>query len=419
MDAYCDMSIRGLPISLLFTWDFAQNGSRKRWYCRRLSLAVTAVFHTFGFFLFGLCLPALTLALDVGAMLDERYAPYADWAAQLDLATLAPAPPAASWWRSPEAVRAARGDSALPLSGLHLALDPGHIGGEWAEVEGRHFQLNVDDLPVREGELVLEVARLVKAALVELGAEVSLLRESSRPVNPRLPEAYFFEAAQLVPSPEILSWTAFLDYGNALRREMNRMSVVSGDLIERARMTNEVIRPDALISLHINAAPWPLGREGQVEYRLVDSNHSHVLIFGCLSDAELSNHRQRQQLALKLTNGSAAVERELGQALGCSIGQLTQLPPSLYAGKNATRLPGCTPYLWARNLLLLRYVECPTVLLEPYIANSVATYARLQQALRRRLANAAPKGDDILLEYADAVVSGILAVYGPSAIEAW
>jgi len=373
-----------------------------------------AVFYTFGFFLLSLCLPALALALDFRAMLDERYAPYADWADRIDLAVLAPAPPTAIWWRSPDAIRAARDESALPLSGLHLALDPGHIGGDWAEVEGRHFRIKADDLPVREGELVLEVARLVKAVLVELGAEVSLLRESSTPVNPRPPEAYFSQAAQRVPPPEVLSWAAFLDYGSALRREMNRMSVVSGDLIERARMTNEVIRPDALISLHINAAPWPLGQAGQVDYKLVDSNHSHVLIFGCLSDAELSHQQQRQQLEVKLTNGSAAIERELGQALGGLIGQLTQLPPSLYAGKNATRLQGCTPYLWARNLLLLRYVECPTVLLEPYIANSVATYPRLQQALQRRLANEAPADDDILLEYVNAVVAGILAVYGPS-----
>lgn len=367
----------------------------------------------FRVFFISLCLPLLALGLDYSSELDKRYAPYVDWAAQLEVRDLEVASAVETWWRSPEVIRAARRDSELPLSGLHLALDPGHIGGVWAEVEGRHFKINPVDLPVREGELVLEVAGIVKDALVKMGADVTLVRERNVPVNPRSPEAYFSEAAQRVPIPEIVSWASFLEYGAALRRVMKHMSVVSGELIERARIVNEVIQPDALISLHINAAPWPVGKDGQVKYELVDSNHSHVLIFGCLSDAEWSNRRQREQLVIKLTNGSAMIERELGQALGVSIGQFTQLPASFYSGRNAIRLEGCSPYLWARNLLLLRYVQCPTVLLEPYIANCRITYPRIQQALRNRQANRPLSDDDILLEYASAVVQAIVAVYGP------
>jgi hypothetical protein len=55
--------------------------------------------------------------------------------------------------------------------------------------------------------------------------------------------------------------------------------------------------------------------------------------------------------------------------------------------------------------------ECPTVLLEPYIVNSEAVYPRLQSALADWAAGNAPAKDDILVEYANAVVAGVLKCY--------
>lgn len=366
-------------------------------------------------FFFFLGLPLYALATDYAWELDQRYAPYADWEALPGIGLIeaaADSSEAEAWWRRPETIRRSRSESDPPLSGLHLALDPGHIGGEWASIEGRDFRISPDDHPIREGELALEVARIVQTELVKRGAVISLLREKNRPLNPKPPAAYYASAAERVAAPAEVSWASLFDYGLALRAEMNHMAVIAGELAERARIVNAAVRPDALISLHINAAPWPVDEEGHVQYTLVNSNHSHVLIFGCLSDAELSRPLQREQLIQKLTNGSGPVERELGEALGSSIGAFSGLPPSFYSGGNAVRLDDHTPYLWARNLMLLRYVECPTVLLEPYIANSRGTYRRLQEALENRKAGRGPAEDDILIEYANAVVRGVLAVYG-------
>lgn len=366
----------------------------------------------FGVILFTLSLPLSAQAFDYANELDQRYAPYVDWSVQIDPDRFQTTR-IEQWWRSPEMIRNLGEEPELPLSGLHLALDPGHIGGEWAEIEGRNFKISPEDFPVREGELVLEVARLVQAELVRMGAKVSLLRDGIFPLNPKSPEAYFSVASGRIDPPDEVSWGALVDYSLELRRVMNRMSTVSGELLERARLVNEKIKPDALISLHINAAPWPLDEDGGKKIALVDSNHTHVLIFGCLSEAELSVSLQKKQMIVKMINGSAGIERELGQALGVSLGEATGLPPSKYSGRNAVRLEGCTPYLWARNLLLLRYVQCPVVLLEPYIANSRVTYPRIQAALKTRHGGEAPAEDDILLEYAAAVVEGLLAVYGP------
>lgn len=371
---------------------------------------VFTVLNRFGVILFTLSLPLVAQAFDYSGDLIQRYTPYVGWSAQSDWGRFETGE-VERWWRSPKEIRNIAEEPGLPLSGLHLALDPGHIGGEWAEIEGRNFKINSEDFPVREGELVLEVARLVQIELVRMGAKVSLLRNGNFPLNPRSPEAYFSVASERIGPPEEVSWAALFDYGLELRSSMNRMSAVSGELLERARLVNEEIKPDLLISLHINAAPWPLDEDGREKLALVDSNHTHVLIFGCLSEAELSVPLQKKQLIVKMINGSAGIERELGQALGLSLGEATGLPPSKYSGRNAVQLDGCTPYLWARNLMLLRSVQCPVVLLEPYIANSRWTYPRIQAALKTRHDGQVPAEDDILLEYAAGVVEGLLSVY--------
>ena len=352
------------------------------------------------------CLFAQAVSEQIAHQLSTRYTPYVDGASLRDVDSLA-GQEAEAWWATPEVIRAARGEDALPLSGLHLALDPGHIGGIWAEWEGRHFRVSEADFWVREGELVLEVAQRVRTRLVALGAEVSLLRESNEPVNPKRPADYWTLAASQIEAPATRTLSAQLDYALAVRKRAVKMAIVTEELVERARCVNEVIRPDALLSLHINAAPWP--KEAQ---HLVHSDHAHVLIFGCLSAQELASPRQQAQLAKKLTNGSGPIEVELGTALGHALAEATDLPASDYEGLNAIRIDPEVPELWARNLLLLRLVDCPTVLLEPYIANSKNSYARIQKALAARAVYAPLPEDDILIEYADAVVDGVRRVYG-------
>ncbi|HAV12132.1 MAG TPA: hypothetical protein DCX06_01370, partial [Opitutae bacterium] len=306
-----------------------------------------------------------------------------------------------------------------PLTGLHIALDPGHVGGRWAKYEGRDFVIEDSDYRVREGELVLEVAQRVRSQLLELGAEVTLLREGAEPINPKPPLAYLELAARQIARPKELNFETLLDYGYALRDRSIHLSVVTGEIAERARVVNEVIQPDAFISLHINAAPWPLGDAkpgeqamalGRVK-RLVKSNHVHVLVFGCMSRRELSSPRQQEQFVKKFLNGSAAMEHRLGRSLGEALIEASGLNASSYEGENAIRMDVEAPVMWARNLMLLRTVECPTVLLEPYVANSEAVYSRIQSALHARATGAKLPDNDILLEYTDAVVSGVRAVY--------
>ena len=327
------------------------------------------------------------------------------------------------WWSTPEEIRSSCPDAVflairkpnvahkstslnLPLIGLRLALDPGHIGGMWADWEERCFRMCVKDYWMREGELVLEVALRVRTKLKAFGAEVFLLRDSTYPQNSRSVVDYFLLSAEECVATAIASIYEQNDSSLFTHDRSLRNAFVVEEIIERARVVNDVIRPDALISLHINAAPWPKG-----EQHLVEENHSHVLIFGCLSAAELAMPGQKDRLFTKLTNGSGQIEIKLATALGRSLAEATGLPASEYEGENAIRVNADVPEVWARNLMLLRLVDCPTVMLEPYIANSINSYARLQKALAIRAENLPISRDDILVEYTNAVVDGVMSAY--------
>jgi N-acetylmuramoyl-L-alanine amidase len=79
--------------------------------------------------------------------------------------------PVPRWWTASSALPAHAG--AGPLTGLHIAIDPGHLGGTWAQMEERWFKIH-DAPPVQEGDMTLRVARLLAPRLESLGAKVSL-----------------------------------------------------------------------------------------------------------------------------------------------------------------------------------------------------------------------------------------------------
>ena len=351
------------------------------------------------------CMATGSLA-GAGEELVARYTPYAAWPFEAGRFAETETP-ADRYWRPAAEIRAGRPADAPPLSGLRLALDPGHLGGAWADAEGREFRMAEADFWVREGELALLVAREARDRLEALGAEVWLLRDGPEPVNPRRPVDYVAEIARETPvSGSGLAELA--DYALDVRDRVVHEAVVVDELRARVRRVNRGIRPDALVSLHINAAPWPEPR------RLVSANHTHVLIYGCLTRSELESPKQRERLAAKVLNGSGPEERALAGHLARALADALELPPSEYSGTNAVRLDGASRYVWARNLLILRGAECPAVLLEPFVANSESGYARIQRALAARHAGRPPAEDDVLGAYAEAIVGGVLGHFGPA-----
>lgn len=341
--------------------------------------------------------------------LEARYLPYAKHRIEAITSAIEKFEPGERYWRTADELTLERSDSAeLPLAGLKLVLDPGHIGGQWAETEERHFRMAPEDFWVREGELVLEVAQRAQSKLEELGAVVALTRNDFETINPKPPQAYLETAMRQVPAPDVFDIEGLYQYYTKVSHRSKRLAVVTGDIAARARLINESLQPDAVISIHINAAAWP----NAMKQELAESNHLHVLIFGCLSETELDAPGQLEAMMEKVMNGSGAMEALLGQAMASRLMEATQLPAAEYSDTNAVLVEESGGYLWARNLMLLRLVKCPIVLLEPYVANGLVVYSRIQAALAARAVGQLAE-DDILVEYADAIVAGVAQAYSP------
>ncbi len=280
------------------------------------------------------------------------------------------------------------------LKGLHIALDPGHIGGEWARMEHRWFQMG-EDPPVVEGELVLKVAERLKVELEVRGARVTLLREGSTPVTPARPEDFRMEAETWVAEsdPDLEAGTE--TWREQVRARQNLLFYRVAEIRARAEVINDEIRPDLVLALHINAEAWP---EGDTKV-LVSDSHFHVLLNGAYMESELALDDLRFALLRKLFSRELEVERLWAEPVVEAFVEVTELPPYTYNGTNAIAI-GESGYLYGRNLLANRLYECPVLFLEPFVANSETDYARIQATLR---------GEGGLLDdYVRSVVEGLV-----------
>jgi len=293
------------------------------------------------------------------------------------------------YWRSLAELPAAPPER--PLEGLRIAIDPGHIGGRWAGMEERRFQLPGSQ-PVQEGDMTLAVARLLKPRLEALGASVSLVREETEPVTGSRPESLREEAAGAGGGGDIAKLAERLFYRTA-------------EIRARARRVNEILRPDLVLCLHFNADAW-----GDPDApKLVPANHFHMILNGGYTDAELALADQRHDLLLKLLQGVHDEEKALSASIAAAFVEQTAMTPYLYdpTAKNARNIDG-NPYLWARNLLANRLYQCPVAYFEPYVMNSREDHERIQAGDYEGLREVAGKPrPSIFREYADAAVLGL------------
>jgi len=256
-----------------------------------------------------------------------------------------------------------------------ICLDPGHIGGDWARLEERWFQIG-RDLPVEEAALNLTVARLLKSRLETAGLTVSLTKDNFQPVTDLRP-ADFAAPVQFYRHAEIAA---------------------------RARKINDQLKPDLTLCLHFNAAPWDASQ------RLVADNRLLVLIHGNYLPSELTDDTQKLCLLTKLLEGTHTRELSVAEALASALAKATGLPPVAYpAGSEAIRV-GSNPCVYARNLAANRLIHGPVVYLEPYYMNNRLVYQRLQLGdYNGEKEIAGRRYQSIFREYADAVANGLLA----------
>ena len=299
-----------------------------------------------------------------------------------------------------------------PLAGVTIALDPGHLGGRWAKMEERWFQLG-DGKPVAEGDMALITARLLAQRLEAAGATLVWVRDRAEPVTPERPRSLRSIARAELERQGVTHPRERYDGANdpektatvAWQSELLFYRV--SEIRQRAEKVNRELHPDLTICLHFNAEEW--GNPAQPT--LTDVNHLHLLVNGNCSEGELALEDIRRDMLLKLLNQSAREEIALSGSVAAALAQATGLPPFEYHGRRG-RSVSESPYVWARNLLASRLYRCPVVYCEPYVMNSKAVYERVQLGDYEgtRLIDGVPR-KSLFREYADAVADGVIGYY--------
>jgi len=286
-----------------------------------------------------------------------------------------------------------------PLLGLRIAIDPGHIGGKWAQVEERWFKTG-DGAVICEGDMTLLVAKLLKPQLEALGATVSLVRDRNEPVTALRPDSLLDFARKSDPS---------VNQPEDLRKLAERLFYRTAEIRARAKLVNSTLKPDLVLCLHFNADPW--GSPDQPA--LVKRSHLHLLVNGAYTNEEVSLADQRFSMLEKLLDRTHEEEVRVGTSVADVFASASGLPPYTYPEGSANARPvNGNPYLWARNLLANRLYACPVIFMEPYVMNSTLDSPRLAagdyDGTRKINGRFLPS---IFREYADALSRGVAGYY--------
>ena len=274
--------------------------------------------------------------------------------------------------------------SNAPSSRLkRIVLDPGHIGGEWARMEERFFVIG-KDRPVQEAVLNLTVARLLKRQLEAAGVTVLLTKDNYQPVTDQRPEDFRDQAERDIPAS-----TDEANRADAVRKRMEILFYRSAEIVARAKIVNEQLKPDLTLCLHFNAVEWDDCHD------LVEENSVIVFTHGNYLPGELADDEQKLRLLQKLAERSHEVEQPVAEALASALARAT----------------GLTATVRARNLAANRLYDGPVVYLEPYYMNNQLVYQRIQLGDYDGEKTIDGKSyRSIFREYADAVAAGLTKV---------
>lgn len=331
--------------------------------------------------------------------------------ARIAFASRAEAPqPGTRTWRAAAEMPPLKGRPLL--SDIHIAIDPGHIGGGYAQIEERMLSFAPGE-SIQEGDLTLITAQVLAERLKALGANVSLVRDRAEPVTLQRPSDLVVPARQILvdagfPQPQE-NYNGVTGDAKILtvQWQSEKLFYRVSEIHARGQKVNTTIKPDVVLCLHFNAEAWGDSTAPQFS----PMNHLHVLVNGCYSPVELEQQDVRFEMFHRLFSRTHQEELPLAEAVANGMRQATGLPAYVYTTPNARHV-GMNSYVYARNLLANRIYDCPVVYLEPYVMNNEETYHRLLRGhfLGRTLI-AGRLQTSAIEDYVQGVVKGIVSYY--------
>jgi N-acetylmuramoyl-L-alanine amidase len=323
------------------------------------------------------------------------------------------------WFRAPAEMRAVNQPLGKPLNGLRVAIDPGHIGGPWAQMEERSTRYR-GSAPVQEGDLNLITGRLLKQELTNMGASVYVVRDSTEPVTPYRPDDFLEEARELLIAhskrqqnlhalpPDKLN----LLFGQRLVELSEFLFYRCSEIKERGNRFRDNFVPDITVTLYIDATPR------SSRGRVTDVNSNIFFVGGAYTKTEMLDPDMQRRCIYKIAEGGSGIEAEVANSISQVFKERTGLGPVKYGDSGTTRqvIPD-NPYVVARNLAANREYDGPVVCTEPYFMNNKVVYQRLLAGDYDGTRNFDGKPyTSIFREYADCVAQGLVRAYGGSTV---
>jgi len=299
-------------------------------------------------------------------------------------------------------------DPTRPLKGLLIALDPGHIGGDWAQLEARYFKIG-DDPSVEEAKLNMITCDQLAERLEADGAQIIWAKHDYEPTTHLRPDSLHREAiAALALRPDT---TKRISDEAAIERMIDNEAALLFYRVAEIRARAEIVNkqhPDLTICVHYNADDW-----GNPD-RPTLTARSRLVIFvnGAYEKSELAYDDMKYDLLRKLLDRTA-VQEERGCALvGQEMLDAFKYPPEAYLGYFAHHVTD-VPSVYARNLLASRLYHGPVIYCEGPYMNARDAYPRIIAGdyLGMRTING-ESVPSIYRVYAASVERGVLKYFG-------
>lgn len=307
------------------------------------------------------------------------------------------------------ATQATSHDPSRPLAGLRIALDPGHIGGDWAKLEGRYFKLDGDP-SVEEAKLAMITCNLLAERLESDGASIVWAKHSFEPTTDLRPDSLHREAiAALALRPGTTKRISNEDaIQHMIANEAALLFYRVAEIRARAEIVNK-LHPDLTICVHYNADDWG----DPAHPTLVGNSRLVIFVNGAYEKSELAFDDTKFDLLRKLLDRDGAQEVRGCEYVGQEMLNTLRYPPEAYAGGYFAKHVGNVPSVYARNLLANRLYHGPVIYCEgPYMNARDAYYRIIAGDYLGRRTIQGQSYLSIYREYAASVERGVLKYFG-------
>lgn len=252
----------------------------------------------------------------------------------------------------------------LPLLGKKIAIDPGHFGGKYSKIELRNFEFEPTadiefrkNVTIREGDITLYTAYILKELLVNAGAEVIMTRTKiGQGAFSKSYEDWLNDGLQEAIEED---GSGKEYWETATPSQVFRTLYNNLDMKERSKIINN-FNPDLTVSIHFNKCG------PSTEKKLItpiQENFNMVFIPGAFEKNDLKTQDDRYEFLRLLFTNDLEKSAYFAKHLSHQFTKILNVPP--IKNKVSPHVIKIDTGVYSRNLAMTRRVHSPIILGEP------------------------------------------------------